>query len=113
MGSDGSVLLSPQTRYGHIAPSVFQSIFHGRWARTGDSQLTVDTFMLFYGELGIPPAIHGDDVGTWRWVWDVEPDFSGLSGGTVSSKGWRPAQDPIDDPGECCLPRLTLTARRF
>ena len=113
MGSDGSVLLSPQTQYGHIAPSVFQSIFHGRWTRTGDSQLTVDTFMLFYGELGVPPAIHGADVGTWRWVWDVEPDFSGLSGETVSSNGWRPAQDPIDHPGECCPPGLTLTARRF
>ena len=68
--SDGSVLLSPQTQYGHVAPAAFQSIFHGRWTRTDEFQLTVDTFMLSYGESGVPPSITGSDVVTWRWVWD-------------------------------------------
>ena len=112
--SDGSVLLSPQSQYGHVFPSAFQSIWQGRWTRTDDAQLTVDTFFLTYGDGGIPPAESGADFVRYTWIWDVQDNFSGLSGATVSTAGWSPELDPVvDSPDLNNPPRFTMTARRL
>ena len=105
--------MSSQTQYGHETRAAFQSILHGSWTRTGDSQLTVDTLWLAYGAGGVPPGANGSDVGSFRWVWDVAGDFSRLSGETVSGAGWPPEADPIDDPPVWNLPKITMTARRL
>ena len=111
--ADGNVVMSPQTQFGHIIRTSFQSISHGRWTRTGDLQVTVETFWLAYGEDGVPPGENGSDVARFRWEWNVEADFSRLSGETVSGVGWPPDADPIDDPPVFNLPTITMTARRL
>ena len=111
--SDGSVVMSSQTQYGHIVRTTFQSISHGRWTRTGDLQVTVETFWLAYGEDGVPPGENGSDVARFRWRWNVEADFSRLSGATVSGAGWSPGLDPINDNPDGNLPMINMTARRL
>ena len=111
--SDGSVLLSPQSQYGHVFPSAFQSIWQGRWTRTDDAQLTVDTFFLTYGEFGIPPSETGGDFVRYCWLWNVAADFSRLSGETVCTTAWRPELDPIDDEGDDLPLQFTMDARRL
>ncbi len=111
--SDGNVVMSPQTQFGFIVRTTFQSISHGRWTRTGDLQVTVETFWLAYGENGVPPGENGSDVARFRWEWNVQADFSRLSGETVSGVGWPPDADPIDDPPVFNLPTITMTARRL
>ncbi len=111
--SDGSVLLSPQSQYGHVFPSAFQSIWQGRWTRTDDAQLTVDTFFLVYGEAGIPPAIGGSDFVRYCWVWDFQDNFTRLSGSTVSTAAWAPGLDPVADPPDGQPLQFTMIARRL
>ena len=111
--ADGNVVMSPQTQFGFIVRTTFQSISHGRWTRTGDLQVTVETFWLAYGEDGAPPGENGSDVARFRWEWNVQADFSRLSGETVSGVGWPPDADPIDDPPVFDLPTVAMTARRL